>query len=130
MHLNAKGLTPNVRQHSQNSNPADGSSLVIAPNCICLCVDVAIDLKGLKTGLSWCNNSHFQPSLITSDCQQLFLKVNSKWGDNSTLSSLVELIRQSLSLFPSASPKHILRTANIEAHVLAREALRHDEDCM
>ncbi|KAF4378405.1 hypothetical protein F8388_021599 [Cannabis sativa] len=71
-----------------------------------------------------------QPSLITSDCQQLILKVNSKWSDNSALSSLVELIRQSLSLFPSTSLKHIPRTANIEAHVLAREALRHDEDCM
>ncbi|KAF4392044.1 hypothetical protein F8388_004373 [Cannabis sativa] len=89
---------------------------------------IYVEVQALLEGLNWCMAIHLQPSLIVSDCYQLILKVKSSWKDNSALSSLVELVCQSLSYFHNVSLQHILRTDNKEAHQNAREALLRDKD--
>ncbi|KAF4403494.1 hypothetical protein G4B88_008140 [Cannabis sativa] len=47
------------------------------------------EAQALFAGIRWTIESHFRPIFIASDYEHLVLKVNSKWKDNSTLSSLV-----------------------------------------
>ncbi|KAF4353807.1 hypothetical protein G4B88_009401 [Cannabis sativa] len=79
-------------------------------------------------GLSWCLSLHMQPKFIFTDCLNLVSKVIGKWKDNSALSSLVSKIRQSFSYFPASSLHHLSRQFNVEAHHLAKEAIRQRRD--
>ncbi|KAF4378596.1 hypothetical protein G4B88_023136 [Cannabis sativa] len=84
---------------------------------------IFVEAQALLKGLTWCQNSHFQPLLVLSDCLQLTNRINSKWQDNSALSSLVLMIRQSLCNLLTVSLKHTPRNENAEAHKCAKEAL-------
>ncbi|KAF4357578.1 hypothetical protein G4B88_024108 [Cannabis sativa] len=86
---------------------------------------IYVEAQALVEGLNWYMAIHLQLSLIVSDCYQLILKVKSSWKDNSALSSLVELICQSLSYFHNVS---LHMTDNREAHQNATEALLRDKD--
>ncbi|KAF4402303.1 hypothetical protein G4B88_003224 [Cannabis sativa] len=80
--------------------------------------------QALIHGLNWCLQNQFTPQVVFSDCLNLVSKVNGDWQDNSALSGLVSRIRLLFSNFPRASLQYIPRQFNMEAHNLAREALR------
>ncbi|KAF4390567.1 hypothetical protein F8388_006064 [Cannabis sativa] len=80
--------------------------------------------QALFHGLNWCFQNQFTPQVVFSDCLNLVSKVNGDWQDNSALSGLVSRIRLLFSNFPGASLQYIPRQFNMDAHNLAREALR------
>ncbi|KAF4371928.1 hypothetical protein F8388_000095 [Cannabis sativa] len=84
-----------------------------------------VEAQALLEGLHWCSTIKIPFESIESNSLQLVPRVNNHWKDNSALSSVVQLIRQSLSLFPNASMRHISRVFNSAAHKNARESLRH-----
>uniref|UniRef100_A0A803PZ74 Reverse transcriptase domain-containing protein n=1 Tax=Cannabis sativa TaxID=3483 RepID=A0A803PZ74_CANSA len=83
--------------------------------------------QALLQSLKWCIDSQFSPQIVFSDCLNLVSKVNGAWQDNSALSGLVSQIRLLFSNFPGASLQFLPRQFNMDAHVLAREALRSRE---
>ncbi|XP_060965639.1 uncharacterized protein LOC115713676 [Cannabis sativa] len=83
--------------------------------------------QALLQSLKWCIDSQFSPQIVFSDCLNLVSKVNGAWKDNSALSGLVSRIRLLFSNFPGASLQFLPRQFNMDAHVLAREALRSRE---
>ncbi|KAF4382178.1 hypothetical protein F8388_008664 [Cannabis sativa] len=82
----------------------------------------------LLQSLWWCLDSQLSPKFVFSDCLNLVSKVNSDWQDNSALSGLVSRIRLLFSNFPDASLHFLPRQFNMDAHGLAKEALRPRED--
>ncbi|KAF4404727.1 hypothetical protein G4B88_006113 [Cannabis sativa] len=84
--------------------------------------------QALLQSLKWCIDSQLSPKFVFSDCLNLVSKVNSAWQDNSALSGLVSQIRLLFSNFPDASLQYLPRQFNMDAHVLAKEALRPRED--
>ncbi|KAF4401726.1 hypothetical protein G4B88_000774 [Cannabis sativa] len=86
------------------------------------------EAQALLEGLHWCTAIKIPLASIESDCLQLIPKVKSSWKDDSALSSVIELIRKSLSQFPNASLYHISTIVNCVAQHHAREALRQDKD--
>ncbi|XP_060959162.1 uncharacterized protein LOC133030439 [Cannabis sativa] len=83
--------------------------------------------QALLESLRWCLDSQLSPKVVFSDCLNLVSKVNSAWQDNSALSGLVSRIRLLFSNFPDASLQYLPRQFNMEAHGLAKEALRQRE---
>ncbi|XP_060965278.1 uncharacterized protein LOC133034246 [Cannabis sativa] len=83
--------------------------------------------QALLQSLKWCIDSQFSPQVVFSDCLNLVSKVNGAWQDNSALSGLVSRIRLLFSNFPGASLQFLPRQFNMDAHNLAREALRSRE---
>ncbi|KAF4391064.1 hypothetical protein F8388_024896 [Cannabis sativa] len=83
--------------------------------------------QALLQSLKWCIDSQFFPQIVFSDCLNLVSKVNSACQDNSALSGLVSRIRLLFSNFPGASLEFLPRQFNMDAHVLAKEALRPRE---
>ncbi|KAF4357017.1 hypothetical protein F8388_001099 [Cannabis sativa] len=84
--------------------------------------------QALLEGLSWCVSSQLKPDLIFTDCLNLASKVTGTWQDQSALSSLVSLIRLSISNFPGVSLQHLPRQLNVQAHSLAKDAIRLQVD--
>ncbi|KAF4403493.1 hypothetical protein G4B88_008139 [Cannabis sativa] len=84
--------------------------------------------QALLQSLRWCLDSQLSPKFVFSDCLNLVSKVNSDWQDNSALSGLVSRIRLLFSNFPDASLHFLPRQLNMDAHGLAKEALRPRED--
>ncbi|XP_060962032.1 uncharacterized protein LOC133032183 [Cannabis sativa] len=84
--------------------------------------------QALLQSLLWCLDSQLRPKFIFSDCLLLVSKVNSDWHDRSALSGLVSRIRWLFSNFPEASLHFLPRQLNMDAHGLAKEALRLRED--
>ncbi|KAF4403865.1 hypothetical protein G4B88_014321 [Cannabis sativa] len=84
--------------------------------------------QALMHSLRWCLDSQLSPTFVFSDCLNLVFKVNSAWHDNSALSGLVSRIRSLFSNFPDASLQYLTRQFNMEAHALAKEALKSRED--
>uniref|UniRef100_A0A803PUH8 Reverse transcriptase zinc-binding domain-containing protein n=1 Tax=Cannabis sativa TaxID=3483 RepID=A0A803PUH8_CANSA len=84
--------------------------------------------QALLQSLLWCLDSQLSPKFIFSDCLNLVYKVNSAWQDHSALSGLVSQIRMLFSNFPEASLHFLPRQFNMDAHGLAKEAIRSREE--
>ncbi|KAF4377889.1 hypothetical protein F8388_018490 [Cannabis sativa] len=80
--------------------------------------------QALLQSLLWCLDSQLRPKFIFSNCLVLVSKVNSDWHDRSALSGLVSRFRWLFSNFPEASLHFLPRQLNMDAHGLAKEALR------
>ncbi|KAF4346740.1 hypothetical protein G4B88_019078 [Cannabis sativa] len=84
--------------------------------------------QALLHSLLWCLDSQLSPKFVFSDCLNLVSKVNSEWQDHSALSGLVSRIRMLFSNFPEASLHFLPRQFNMDAHGLAKEAIRSREE--
>ncbi|KAF4402850.1 hypothetical protein G4B88_010302 [Cannabis sativa] len=107
-----------------------GFQTVLASHCRHLPGAVSpifVEGQALLESLRWCLDSQLSPKVVFSDCLNLVSKVNSAWQDNSALSGHVSRIRLLFSNFPYASLQYIPRQFNMEAHGLAKEALRQRE---
>ncbi|KAF4362630.1 hypothetical protein G4B88_026192 [Cannabis sativa] len=86
----------------------------------CASTPIYAEAKALQATLSWCVVVHFPIEATELDCQVLVNKIKHKWKDRSSFSDLVQLVKNSLSLFPNVSLNHISRNDNVSAHNLAR----------
>ncbi|KAF4368638.1 hypothetical protein G4B88_020034 [Cannabis sativa] len=119
----------NPRQQQSSFTSASISS--IPDNSTALFVDAALNQANCTTGLGFVfkkGPNQLKSNLIFTDCLNLVSKVNGTWKDQSALSSLVSKIRQSISNFPDASLQHLPHHFNVQAHSLAKEAIRQQED--
>uniref|UniRef100_A0A803QM21 Reverse transcriptase zinc-binding domain-containing protein n=1 Tax=Cannabis sativa TaxID=3483 RepID=A0A803QM21_CANSA len=107
-----------------------GFQTVLASHCRHLPGAVSpifVEVQALLESLRWCLDSQLSPKVVFSDCLNLVSKVNSAWQDNSALFGHVSRIRLLFSNFPYASLQYLPRQFNMEAHGLAKEALRQRE---
>ncbi|KAF4350969.1 hypothetical protein F8388_021676 [Cannabis sativa] len=104
--------------------------IVASENRLLLGASTPIFAEGqaLLEGISWCIESQLQPAFIFSDCLNLVSKVNGDWQDYSALSGLVSQFRLFFSNFLEASLKYLPRQFNIDAHCLAKDAIKLREE--
>ncbi|KAF4355868.1 hypothetical protein G4B88_004282 [Cannabis sativa] len=58
-----------------------------------------VEAQALLEGIHWCLATRILLGSIEFDCQQLITRINNHWEENLVLSSVVQLIKKSLSSF-------------------------------